>query len=140
MASWWNRMPQYSGLFDYQDRVRPAYFAFLLLSRATGQRLGADSNDASVHAFLSYDESYGIYNLLLWNYSATPVTVDLNAHGLSVAVVAKRRSLDAVAPSDDENVRLRPMTDVAIKPGEKVQQISLEPYGIESWSLEPRTK
>jgi xylan 1,4-beta-xylosidase len=140
MASWWNRMPQYSGLFDYQDRVRPAYFAFLLMSRATGQRLGADSRDTSVHAFLSYDESYGIYNLLLWNYSATPVSVDLNAHGLPVAMVAKRRSLDAVDPSDDENVRLRPMPDVALKPGEKIQQVRLEPYGIESWSLEPRTR
>ncbi|WP_162400428.1 hypothetical protein [Edaphobacter sp. 12200R-103] len=67
-------------------------------------------------------------------------TVDLNAHGLPVAVVAKRRSLDAAAPSDDENVRLRPMPDVALKPGERTPQVRLEPYGIESWSLEPRTR
>jgi hypothetical protein len=55
-------------------------------------------------------------------------------------VVAKRRSLDAAAPSDDENVRLRPMPDVALKPGERTPQVRLEPYGIESWSLEPRTR
>jgi len=24
MTRWWNRMPQFDGLFDYQDRVRPS--------------------------------------------------------------------------------------------------------------------
>ena len=37
MASWWNRMPQYDGLFDYQDVMRPAYFTFELLARVTGR-------------------------------------------------------------------------------------------------------
>ena len=39
MARWWNRMPQFDGLFDYQGTVRPAYYAFKLLSRLTGNRL-----------------------------------------------------------------------------------------------------
>jgi hypothetical protein len=26
MARWWNRMPQFDGLFDYQNNIRPAYF------------------------------------------------------------------------------------------------------------------
>jgi hypothetical protein len=137
MASWWNRMPQYSGLFDYQNRLRPAYFAFKLLSRAMGDRLGADSNNSSVHAFLSYDSSYGIYNLLVWNYSDAPVTVDLNVHDLPMTLVAKRRSLDAAAPSDDENVRLRPLPDLTLKAGAPALNVRLEPYGVESWSLEP---
>ena len=39
MARWWNRMPQYDGLFDYQNTMRPAYFAFKLLARLGGERL-----------------------------------------------------------------------------------------------------
>lgn len=137
MASWWNRMPQYSGLFDYQNTMRPAYFAFKLLSRATGDRLAANSNDSTVHAFLSYDSSYGIYNLLVWNFSDGSVTLDLKTHDLPMALVAKRRLLDAIAPSDDENVRLRPLPDLTLKVGSPALSIQLQPYGIESWSLEP---
>jgi hypothetical protein len=39
MARWWNEMPQYDGLYDNQDRVRPAYYAFKLLSLINGQQL-----------------------------------------------------------------------------------------------------
>ena len=37
MTFWWNRQPQFSGLFDYQSQIRPAYFAFKL-DFATGRR------------------------------------------------------------------------------------------------------
>ncbi|MGA3263571.1 MAG: hypothetical protein ABSC47_05950 [Terracidiphilus sp.] len=136
-ASWWNRMPQYSGLFDYQNVMRPAYFTFELLARVTGDRLEADSNDDSVHAFLSYDKSYHIYNLLFWNFSARPVTVNIDTCGLKETLLAKRRMLDAESPSEDENARLRPLPDVKVEPGTEPVEIHLEPYGIESWSLEP---
>jgi len=33
MEGWWNRMPQFDGLFDFQNNIRPAYFTFKLLSR-----------------------------------------------------------------------------------------------------------
>src|SRR5664279_211757 len=62
MAAWWNRMPQYDGLFDYQNIVRPAYFTFKLMSRLTGDRRPVESSDPAVHAFLTYDESYDIYS------------------------------------------------------------------------------
>ena len=137
MASWWNRMPQYSGLFDYQNVMRPAYFAFELLSRVTGDRLQADSNDDTVHAFLSYDHSYEIYSLLLWNFSATSVAVTVEGRNLPDTLVAKRRLLDAEAPSGDENVRLRPLNDLTLTPGAGPAEIRLEPYGMESWTLEP---
>jgi hypothetical protein len=136
-ASWWNRMPQYSGLFDYQNVMRPAYFTFELLARVTGDRLEASSNDDSVHAFLSYDKSYKTYNLLFWNFSDTPVTVRLDARDLGEAMLAHRRLLDAESPSEDENARLRPLPDVKIEPGIEPVEIHLEPYGMESWSLEP---
>jgi hypothetical protein len=38
MTRWWNRMPQFDGLFDYQNTIRPAYFAFKLLARLEGDR------------------------------------------------------------------------------------------------------
>jgi xylan 1,4-beta-xylosidase len=137
MASWWNRMPQYSGLFDYQDVMRPDYFTFELMARVTGERLEADSSDDSVHAFLSHDDQYKIYNLMLWNFSAAPVTVKLDRRGLGESLVAKRRMLDAQSPSQDENARLRPLPDVKVEPGSEPIEIHLEPYGIESWSMEP---
>jgi hypothetical protein len=137
MANWWNRMPQYSGLFDYQNVMRPAYFAFELLSRVTGERLAADSDDRDVHAFLSYDKQYQVYNLLFWNFSATPVSLTLNARGLPEALKANRRLLDAASPSSDENARLRPLEEVTLSSQSPTKQITLQPYGMESWWLEP---
>jgi xylan 1,4-beta-xylosidase len=137
MASWWNRMPQYSGLFDYQNNMRPAYFSFELLSRVTGDRLDAQSDDDSVHAFLSYDQAYGFHSLMFWNFSATPVSIKLDMRGLPEALKAHRRMLDAEAPSGDENSRLRPLDDLTLRPGSSPAEVHLEPYGIEFWSLEP---
>jgi hypothetical protein len=137
MASWWNRMPQYSGLFDYQNVMRPAYFSFELLARVTGDRLDATSDDDAVHAFLSYDKTYGIYNLLFWNFSASPVTIKLQEHGLAETLVAKRRRLDAKSPSEDENARLHPLPDMRLDPSVAPTEIQLEPYGMETWALEP---
>ncbi len=137
MASWWNRMPQYSGLFDYQNVMRPDYFAFELLARVTGERLGAESNDEAVHAFLAHDSEYKTYNLIFWNFSPKPVTVKVATHGLSESLVAHRRMLDAEAPSQDENTRLQPLPDVKVLPGAQAMEIHLDPYGIESWAMEP---
>ena len=136
MAAWWNRMPQYDGLFDYQNVVRPAYFTFKLMSRLAGDRLAAESNDKAVHAFLSYDKSYDIYSLLVWNFSADPVSVEVDARDLPATLVAKRRMLDAATPSNDENARLRPLEDLKLTPGAGTVKIQLEPYGLEFWSLE----
>ena len=137
MASWWNRMPQYSGLFDYQNVMRPAYFTFELLSRVTGDRLGADSDDDTVHAFLSYDKSYGVYSLLFWSFSPAPVTVKVQMPDLPEALIARRRLLDAETPSEDENQRLRPLKEIQLNRGSGPIEIPLEPYGVEFWTLEP---
>lgn len=136
MAAWWNRMPQYDGLFDYQNVMRPSYFTFQLLSRLTGDRLPVESNLEAVHAFLTYDKSYDIYSLLVWNFSADSIHVEVEARDLPVMLVAKRRQLDAAAPSSDENARLRPLDDLTLKPGSGSVKIQLEPYGVEFWSLE----
>jgi len=138
MASWWNRMPQYSGLFDYQNVMRPAYFLFELLARVTGDRMAAATDDDAVHAFFSYDKTYRVYNLLFWNFSASPVTIKLLEHGQGGVLVVKRRSLDAESPSEDENARLHPLPDMELDPNAAPMEIQLKPYGVETWTLEPR--
>ncbi len=136
MAAWWNRMPQYDGLFDYQNVMRPSYFTFQLLSRLTGDRLAAESSDNRVHAFLTYDKSYDIHSLLMWNFSSDAVSLEVDARDLPAELVAKRRSLDAASASSDENARLRPLDDLTLSPASSRVKIQLEPYGVEFWSLE----
>jgi hypothetical protein len=95
-----------------------------------------ESSDKAVHAFLTYDKSYDIYSLLMWNFSADAVSVEVNPRDLPSMLVAKRRSLDAASPSSDENTRLRPLDDLTLKPGSGSVKIQLEPFGVEFWSLE----
>jgi hypothetical protein len=106
------------------------------MSRLTGDRLAVESSDKAVHAFLTYDKSYDIYSLLVWNFSADAVSVEVNPRDLPSALVAKRRALDAASPSGDENERLRPLDDLTLKPGSGSVKIQLEPFGVEFWSLE----
>jgi len=136
MAAWWNRMPQYDGLFDYQNVVRPAYFAFLLLSRLTGTRHAAASPDPAVHAFLTHDPVYGHYSLLVWNYSASDVDLTVQTPDAPAALTIHRRRLDAATPSSDENARLHPLPRLLLQAGTNSLPIHLDPYGIEFWSLE----
>src|SRR2546423_11527492 len=82
MTRWWNRMPQFDGLFDYQDTVRPAYFAFKLLSRLRGERLRLESSDPMVHGFAAHDEEFRLHTVLLWNYSDSLVEMDLTVDHL----------------------------------------------------------
>jgi hypothetical protein len=136
MAAWWNRMPQYDGLFDYQNTLRPAYFTFKLMSRLLGDRRAVQSPDPAVHAFLTYDASYDLYSLLIWNWSARPAQIQLKASGVPQRLVIKRRLLDAAAPGSDENVRLQPQDDLLLDPAKPRLECTLPPYGLEFWSLE----
>jgi xylan 1,4-beta-xylosidase len=135
MARWWNRMPQFDGLFDYQNRVRPSYFAFKLLSRLAGERLRVSSSSPTVHAFASTDEQLRMDNLLLWNYSSAAAQVEVQLKDLS-----KRRTrhivLDALGPSDDENARLRPEPFRNLQAGDQRLQLTVEPWAIHYWSFE----
>ena len=137
MARWWNRMPQYDGLFDYQNTVRPAYYAFKLLSRLTGEKLKLESADAAIHGFFTFDPLYRTYNLLLWNFSATPARVMVEGSGISEKLLMRTELLDATAPSGDENSRLRPLDPVRVDPGNLRTQVDLDHYGIAFWSFEP---
>lgn len=137
MARWWNRMPQYDGLFDYQNTVRPAYFAFKLLSRLTGERLKFGSNDAAVHGFFAYDPLYKTYNLMVWNYSAVPVKLNVEGKSVPENLLMRPELLDAIAPSADENARLRPLEPVRVARGNLRTTVDLDAHGIAFWSFEP---
>jgi len=136
MARWWNRMPQFDGLFDYQNRIRPAYFTFKLLSRLRGDRLKLVSNHTSVHGLATHDEQMRMQNLLLWNFSNTTVPVDMTLGGHARDLRTRHITLDATAASDDENARLRPEPFAMLKKGAQTWRLSLEPYAIHYWSFE----
>jgi xylan 1,4-beta-xylosidase len=136
MARWWNRSPQWDGLFDYNGRTRPSYFAFKLLSRLTGDRLSLRSGAGTVHALATYDEQLRIYNVLVWNFSSAPAKVEFNLDGIPSKMALRRVTLDAAAASDDENVRLRPVPTQTIQPGTGQIALDLTAYGITFFSLE----
>src|SRR5882762_7314000 len=46
VARWWNDTPQYDGLYDSQGGVRPAYYAFKLLSLIKGRQLAINGTTA----------------------------------------------------------------------------------------------
>ena len=136
MTRWWNRMPQFDGLFDYQDNVRPSYFAFKLLSRLTGDRLAVVCSDPSVHALATHDEKYQIDNLLLWNFSDNAAVVDLSWEGFPREMLVRPIALDASANRDDENARLRPEPSRRVQKGEHQQRVGLDPFAVKFWSFE----
>jgi xylan 1,4-beta-xylosidase len=66
MARWWNEMPQYDGLYDNQGRVRPAYYAFKLLSLIKGRKLPVSGTTAELNALAARGGSW--VNVVLWNF------------------------------------------------------------------------
>lgn len=129
MAGWWNRMPQYDGLFDFQDEVRPAYFAFKLLSRVTGKRLKVEAD--GVHALAAHDEEYETKSVLVWNFSDQPVRASIEFRGLPKQTKVNRIKLDSRAPMPDETSRLRFQEPFTLAPADARREIVLEPYGVE---------
>jgi len=135
MTWWWNRKPQYDGLFDYQNHVRPAYFTFLLLSRLTGQRLPLPSSDQRVHGLATWDPEILKYSILIWNFSPRAVQANLKITGTPAHTTAAPEQLDSLAPSDDENLRVKPLAPIELKESDGDYPITLEPYGVIFWEL-----
>ncbi len=138
MARWWNRSSQWDGLFDFQNRVRPSYYAFKLLSRLTGDRLRLETGDAAVHGLATWDPKLLVYNVLLWNYSTKPAEAELTLEGASSDLTLRQVVLDAAAPSDDENARLKPFPSRELKRGDRRIKVELGSYGISFLALEKR--
>ena len=151
MYNWWNRRPQYDGLFDYQNTVRPTYFTFKLLSRLTGERLRLTSSSETVHGLASWDQKLQLYNVLLWNFSPSPATVNITPRlrgdklapaeagaGSAGSLLARPIVLDAASGSYDENSRLRIESPVELKRDNTSLDAQFEPYDIRFWSVERR--
>lgn len=136
MTRWWNRMPQFDGLFDYQNQVRPSYFTFKLLSRLVGHRLKLTSNDPRVHGLAAHDEQLRMYNLMLWNFSPAPLKIELLLKDLPQDLRACHLTLEATAPGSDENARLRPEPWFHLSKGDQRLNVDLGPYAVHYWSLE----
>lgn len=135
MTRWWNRMPQFDGLFDYQNQVRPAYYAFKLVSRLAGNGATVRSDHPAVHALASRDPELRCDNLLLWNYSKETNHVTVALSGLSSRTRSRHVTLDALTPYNDENARLRPDPLVAWKENATISE-TLEPYAVHYWYFE----
>ena len=135
MTRWWNRQPQFSGLIDYQNQLRPAYYTFKLLSRMAGDRLKVSSSNNKVHGFATHDTKLIMHNLMLWNFSDKPVVVNLNLTDIPKAMSMRQTKLDAVGPGILENQRLRPGSVVSLKEGNHSHSVELEPFGVQYWSI-----
>ncbi len=136
MTRWWNRMPQFDGLFDYQNHVRPSYFVFKLLSRLAGERLRVSSSVPTVHGFASHDPQLRMENLLVWNFSGNSVPLELDLKDLAGPKRTRHILLDPLGPSDDENARLRPEPFRNLQAGNQQLKLTLEPWAIHYWSFE----
>lgn len=138
MYRWWNRRPQYDGLFDYQNTIRPAYFTFKLLSRLTGERLRVTSASDTIHGLATWDPYLQLYNVLVWNYSASPVRVRLVLADAPGNLTARPLALDAATANNDENARLKVERPIDLTPEKATLDAPLEPYGVRFWSIERR--
>ena len=136
MAWWWNRKPQYDGLFDYQDHVRPAYFTFLLLSRLTGQRVNVESSAEQVHGLATWDPDLKRYSILMWNFSGQAADVHVRVKGSEGTLNVAPERQDPQARSTDENLQLKPLPEFQLKSGAEYA-LTLEPYDIYFWELTP---
>ena len=136
MARWWDRMPQFDGLFDYQNNVRPTYFTFKLLSRLQGDRLPLSSSHPAVHGFAAHDEQMRMDNVVLWNFSTNLVPVELSLLGLTRDMRTRHIVLDAQTASNDENARLRPEPFATLPKGNHLLELKFEPYAVHYWSFE----
>ena len=136
MTRWWNRQAQFSGLIDYQNQIRPAYYTFKLLSRMAGNKLQVNSGNDNVHGFATHDPKLQMHNMMLWNFSDKPVTVKLSLEMLPKDMRVRHIVLDATGSGLEENQRLRPDPFIKIQKGNQSLTVKLEPWGVHYWSLE----
>jgi len=132
----WDRHPNYLGLFDYQNQARPAYFVFRLLERLTGNQIAVDSASSAVHGLATLDKPLGASSILVWNYSDKAADVSIHLNNIPASATAWRYVLDATGPSNDDTARIRPQSTQKMPKGNGNLSFRLEPWGITMISLE----
>jgi hypothetical protein len=73
---------------------------------------------------------------MLWNFSPSPIPLELSLKDLPGNVRIRHLVLDATAASSDENARLRPEPFTNLKQSDQPLSLTLEPYAVHYWSLE----
>jgi xylan 1,4-beta-xylosidase len=142
MARWWNDTPQFDGLFDFQNVLRPSFFTFRLLSRLTGKRLALElpSETDGPHAIATIEPFGERVNILLWNFGlmGPPAKeVMLQIKGLQGKWRWTRTTLDAAASGNDENQRLN-RTKASDVPEAAEIKTNLKPYQVSLITLEKK--
>lgn len=136
MTRWWNRQAQFSGLLDYQNQLRPAYYTFKMLSRMAGNKLEVSSTNNKVHGFASHDTKLEMHNLMLWNFSDSVTVVKINLNDLPKDMRVRHFVLDATGAGLEENQRLRPDPFIKLAKGSQTISLKLEPWAVHYWSFE----
>ena len=136
MTRWWNRQAQFSGLIDFQNQLRPAYYSFKLLSRIAGNRIKVTTPSGSIHGFAAHDQKLQMHNLMLWNFSDQPKTIELSLANLPKDMRIRHIILDASGAGLEENQRLRPEPFINLKKGSRTLTITFEPWAVHYWSFE----
>jgi hypothetical protein len=77
-----------------------------------------------------------MYNLVLWNFSASATDLDLTLQDLPKKMRVQHITLDATTGSDDENARLHPEPPADLNQGNQTLHMHLEPYAVHYWSYE----
>jgi len=128
MARWWNEMPQYEGIYDNQDRVRPDYYAFKLLSLIRGQKLSVAGTVPDIHAFAARGGRW--VNVVLWSF---PQAGEGKPHEITVQFPYEKNGqirvvrLNAEAPINYlDQTRTASVSDLQVHP----IRITLRPYEI----------
>ncbi|MHC4713413.1 MAG: GH39 family glycosyl hydrolase [Planctomycetota bacterium] len=134
MAYWWNVMPQFHGLFDYQGTMRPSYFIFKSLSHVKGARLAVEGGGDGIKGLAAYDDEYDVIHLLLWNFSLDKPgarRVKLSVENLPEGKWRSyTRAFDAAGASNDENHRLRLVSATDVEGACYSEAFDLAPYAV----------
>ena len=77
-----------------------------------------------------------MHNLVLWNFSSSPVNAEVTLTGLPRELRMRHVVLDAATPNSDENARLKPEPFSSVRKGNNTLQVQFEPYAIHYWSFE----
>jgi hypothetical protein len=132
MVNWWNLTPQFDGLYDFQGVMRPAWFAFRMLSRLTGRRLEVSSGE--IQGLAAWDEEQRMLHALVWNFAVQPPParntrlVFRNLPGRRWAL--RRFTLDAATASNQENDRLCLERNDTLDGSAVEDSFELPPYGV----------
>jgi hypothetical protein len=128
MAHWWNEMPQYDGLYDNQNRVRPAYYAFKLLCLIKGEQLPVTGASGDLRALAARGGPW--VNVVLWSF---PLEGAGGPYDVTVQFPAEKKGdvravrLNPESPMNTlEQIRNGGITELERQP----LRVTLRPYDI----------